>query len=122
MTGYIPHIHLDNISIFIVFILTGPQHYLNIFLANNRIINIPIKIIIPANIIAKFIPKGLNQDSFGEIINIFPRAIDKKILKVLINIIGISFKFMDTIPARTINKKAPKNARVDPLAGIEVSR
>ena len=39
---------------------------LTTLLVNNRIINIPIKIIIPVNAIAKFIPKGLNHDSFEE--------------------------------------------------------
>jgi len=37
-------------------------------LETNRTINNPIKMIVPVNIIAPFILKGLNQESFGGVI------------------------------------------------------
>lgn len=53
----------------------------------NRIINSPIKMAIPVNIIATFIPKGLNQDSFGGVINTVPNTTDANIVTVLAKII-----------------------------------
>jgi len=70
---------------------------------------------------AKFIPKGLNQDSFGEIINIFPNTTDNKLLKILIKIIKLDLVFTDIIPAETIYKIVPKNANIDPFVNREVS-
>lgn len=53
----------------------------------NRIINSPIKMAIPVNIIAKFIPKGLNQDSFGGVINTVPNTTDANIVMMFAKII-----------------------------------
>lgn len=76
---------------------------------------------LPVNIIAKFIPKGLNQDSFGEIINILPNTIDNKLLKILIKIMKLDLIFTDIIPAKTINNKVPKNANIELFVNREVS-
>ena len=89
--------------------------------ANDLTINIPIKIIIPVNTIAKFIPKGLNQDSFGAVINILPKNTDNKTLTIFIKIIKLGLIFTDIILDKIINKKVPKNAKMDAFVNIEVS-
>lgn len=106
---------------FSFFFLQNFKYYSNILLANNRIVNIPIKIIMPENMIQKFIPKGLNQDPFGAIINISPKIMDNKLLKILIIIIKLVLIFLDVIPAKIISEKVPKNANKDPFLFIDVS-
>lgn len=53
----------------------------------NRTINTAIKMIMPVNIIAEFIPKGLNQESFGGVMNFVPNHTDNKIVKMFVRMI-----------------------------------
>ncbi len=78
----------------------------------NRINNITKKITIPVNIIAIFIPKGLNQEPFGGFINSDPNATDTIILMVFAKIISLSLTFIDKSPAKIANNNAPVNKKV----------
>ena len=89
--------------------------------ADDLTINIPIKIIIPVNTIAKFIPKGLNKASFEAVINILPKNTDNKTLTIFIKIIKLGLTFTDNILDKIINKKVPKNAKMDAFVNREVS-
>jgi hypothetical protein len=79
----------------------------------NRIINSPIKMAIPVNIIAKFIPKGLNQDSFGGVINIVPNKTDTIIEKMFVKRIKRTSVLVDNRPTKRTNKKELPNATTD---------
>ncbi|WP_431803472.1 hypothetical protein [Halobacillus andaensis] len=77
----------------------------------NRIINTPIKITTPVNIIAKFIPKGLNQEAFGGIINCVAKTTDTNIVRMFVKITKENLTFIDKRPAKITNNNVPKNKK-----------
>jgi hypothetical protein len=68
---------------------------------------------IPVNIIAKFIPKGLNQDSFGGFINVVPNKTDTMIEKMFVKRIKRTSVLVDNRPTKRTNKKELPNATTD---------
>lgn len=52
-----------------------------------RMSNTPISITIPVAMIAKFLPKGLNQEGFGGVINSVPKKTDINIVIMFVKII-----------------------------------
>lgn len=52
-----------------------------------RMSNTPINITMPVDIIAKFLPKGLNQEGFGGVINSVPKKTDINIVIMFVKII-----------------------------------
>ncbi|MBT2661683.1 hypothetical protein J7E35_11485 [Bacillus sp. ISL-45] len=69
--------------------------------------NTPISITIPVDIITKFLPKGLNQEGFGGVINSVPQKTDINIVTMLVKIITGNFIFIDNRPAVITNKNVP---------------
>lgn len=80
-------------------------------LETNRTINTPIRIKIPVNIIAKFIPKGLNQESFGGSINCVPKTTETNIEMMFVKTIIRDLIFVDKRPAKITNTNVPTNKK-----------
>jgi len=57
--------------------------------------------------IAKFLPKGLNQEGLGGVINSVPKKTDINIVIMLVKIITGNFIFTDKRPAIITNKNVP---------------
>lgn len=77
------------------------------------------------NIIVKPLPNGLNQDSFGIVINIAPNNTDMKIVTIYTKIMLRSLTFIDTTPTNSTNNNKNrlnnKEGASSPLENCSVS-
>src|SRR5690606_2931831 len=76
-----------------------------------RTINIQIKISIPVHKMVNVIPNGLNQESFGGVINLVPKTRDSNILNIFPKIITLRFTFLEKNPAKITNKTVIGNKK-----------
>lgn len=94
--------------------LKSKNYFLNltekIDLETIRIIKVASKNKKPVNIIATFIPKGLNQEGLGGVINLDPNITDTMIEKMFVKRIKRTSVLVDNRPTKRTNKKELPNA------------